>query len=128
LSSLVSSSHKAALIYDGVHLFSRAVENLISETDLTTPQVGCDNKDSPYDLGDRLLQEINSVSAYLMITPCDTLDEAEPFLMMSTSDSHTEIKLDTPKRLKQYVLLLLMIQGHEMTVFLLSILGRSKED
>ena len=73
LSSLVSSSHKAALIYDGVHLFSRAVENLITETDLTTPQVGCDNKDSPYDLGDRLLQEINSVSAYLMITLCDIL-------------------------------------------------------
>ena len=68
MSSLVSSSHKAALIYDGVHLFSRAVENLITETDLTTPQVGCDNKDSPYDLGDRLLKEINSVSAYLMIT------------------------------------------------------------
>ena len=63
MSSLVSSSHKAALIYDGVHLFSRAVENLITETDLTTPQVGCDNKDSPYDLGDRLLQEINLVSA-----------------------------------------------------------------
>ena len=126
MSSLVSSSHKAALIYDGVHLFSRAVENLITETDLTTPQVGCDNKDSPYDLGDRLLQEINSVSAYLMpITPCHTLDEAQPFLMMSTSDSstnlettnlrgpsnelfesHREIKLDTPKRLKHYVLLL----------------------
>ena len=62
------------------------MENLITETDLTTPQVGCDNKDSPYDLGDRLLQEINSVSAYLMITPCDTLDETEPFLMMTTSD------------------------------------------
>lgn len=59
---MVSSSHKAALIYDGVHLFSRAVENLITETDLTTPQVICDNKDSPYDLGDRLLKEINSVS------------------------------------------------------------------
>ena len=39
------------------------MENLITETDLTTPQVGCDNKDSPYDLGDRLLQEINLVSA-----------------------------------------------------------------
>lgn len=62
---MVSGSHKAALIYDGVHLFSRAVENLITETDLTTPQVICDNKDSPYDLGDRLLKEINSVSILL---------------------------------------------------------------
>lgn len=61
LSALVSRSHKAALIYDGVHLFSRAVENLIIDTDLMTPQVGCDNKDAPYDLGDRLLKEINSV-------------------------------------------------------------------
>ena len=58
----MSRSHKAALIYDGVHLFSRAVENLIQETDLKTPQVGCDNKEVPYDMGDRLLQEINKVS------------------------------------------------------------------
>ena len=58
----MSRSHKAALIYDGVHLFSRAVENLIQETDLQTPQVGCDNKEVPYDMGDRLLQEINKVS------------------------------------------------------------------
>ena len=68
------------------------MENLITETDLTTPQVGCDNKDSPYDLGDRLLQEINSVSAYLMITPCDTLDETEPFLMMTTSDGSSNLE------------------------------------
>ena len=58
----MSRSHKAALIYDGVHLFSRAVENLIQETDLKTPQVGCDNKEVPYDMGNRLLQEINKVS------------------------------------------------------------------
>ena len=62
LSELVSRSHKAALLYDGVHLFSRAVEKLISDTDLTTPQVSCDNKDSPYLLGEPLLKEINSVS------------------------------------------------------------------
>ena len=62
LSELVFRSHKAALLYDGVHLFSRAVEKLISDTDLTTPQVSCDNKDSPYLLGEPLLKEINSVS------------------------------------------------------------------
>ena len=61
LSKLVKGSHKAALIYDGVHLFSRAVESLILETDLNTPQVDCDNKESPYDMGDLLLQQINEV-------------------------------------------------------------------
>ena len=38
------------------------MENLIEETDLKTPQVGCDNKEAPYDMGDRLLEEINDVS------------------------------------------------------------------
>jgi hypothetical protein len=58
----VSQSHQAALIYDGVHLFTKAVEKLINETDLKTPQVGCDNKDDPYEMGEQLLEEINSVS------------------------------------------------------------------
>ena len=77
----MSRSHKAALIYDGVHLFSRAVENLIQETDLKTPQVGCDNKEVPYDMGNRLLQEINKVSCsgadYIIIKKWEILFQQE---------------------------------------------------
>ena len=73
----MSRSHKAALIYDGVHLFSRAVENLIQETDLQTPQVGCDNKEVPYDMGDRLLQEINKVSC------CSSLFRNKRFVLLN---------------------------------------------
>lgn len=61
LGGLVSESHRAALLYDGVHLFTKAVENLINGTDLTNPKVSCDNRESPYELGVRLLKEINAV-------------------------------------------------------------------
>jgi hypothetical protein len=43
----------------------RAVENLIEETDLTTPQVTCSDKETPYPVGDSLLKKINEVSLFI---------------------------------------------------------------
>ena len=43
-------------------MLPRAVEQLFEETDLTTPQVTCDDKETPYPVGDSLLKKINEVS------------------------------------------------------------------
>ena len=40
----------------------RAVENLCEETDLTTPQVSCDDKETTYTIGENLIEKINEVS------------------------------------------------------------------
>ena len=62
MASMIKASHRAALLYDGVHVLATALENFFQEKDLTNPQVSCDDTDNPYDLGEDIFREIDSVS------------------------------------------------------------------
>ena len=42
----------------------RAVESLFEETDLPTPQVSCDDKETTYSVGETLVNKINEVNIY----------------------------------------------------------------
>ena len=62
LADILRKSRDAALLFDSVRLFELAVARVSNTTDLTNPDVKCDDRDAPYEFGRRLLTAVEQVS------------------------------------------------------------------
>ena len=61
LAYLLKEDYRAALLYDGVNLFGKAMDLLLTKTDLETPQVQCSDKEEPFPLGKTISSQIEEV-------------------------------------------------------------------
>ena len=62
LANILRKNYKAALMYDGIHAFSRGIERFFTTMDLVAPQVNCNDVEAPYELGRNVYDAIHEVS------------------------------------------------------------------
>lgn len=61
LALMLRESYQAALLYDGIQLFSKAAQAWFDQEDLVTPAISCQDQEAPYEKGPALLSQILKV-------------------------------------------------------------------
>ena len=61
MSSILRESYRAALLYDGVLVFSQALQNIFETKDMIIPDVDCRDSEASYKQGEEILEEISKV-------------------------------------------------------------------
>lgn len=62
MASILRDNYRASLLYDGVLVFSQAIQNLFEKEDMVIPNVDCRDSEASYQQGEKILNELNKVS------------------------------------------------------------------
>ena len=62
LGNLLKRNHQSVLLYDGVHLLAKGMEQLFEKTDLRPPNVNCSDGEERFSMGKSIYDEINQVA------------------------------------------------------------------
>ena len=76
MASILRDSYRASLLYDGVSIFSQAIDKLFRKEDLVMPNVDCRDREVSYQQGKQILSELQEVrnkeniACYILMLPC----------------------------------------------------------